>query len=86
MQISHDPMSGALIQRMFTAKTDETLQAAMKREADAARDRGETIIKQAVLDPELPCPCDSGKKTKNCCLRRYRRIMANAGIPVLPVD
>ena len=86
MQISHDPKSGAMIERFFTAKSDDDLRAAMKREADAAHDRGETIIKQAVLDPELPCPCDSGRKTKNCCLRRYRRIMANAGLPVPPVD
>ena len=85
MQISHDD-EGSIIQRMFTAKSDDELQTAMKREANAARDRGETIIKQAVLDPELPCPCDSGRKTKNCCLRRYRRIAANAGLPVPPVD
>ena len=86
MQISYDPMKQSLITKIMTAKSDSELQTAMKREADAARDRGETIIKQAVLDPELPCPCDSGRKTKNCCLRRYRRIMANAGLRVPPVD
>ena len=86
MQISYNPKERALVTRIFSAKSDEELQAAMRREATAARDRGETVIKQAVLDPELPCPCDSGRKTKNCCLKRYRSIMANAGLPVPPDD
>lgn len=82
MQISYDPNERSIIQRFMTAKSDEELSAKMKRAEDKARDRGETVIKSAVLDPELPCPCDSGRKTKNCCLKRYRSIMANAGLPV----
>lgn len=78
--------NGDLVTKIFTAPTDEELRLRMKQLHAGAVDAGAIEIRQAVMEPDLPCPCGSGRKCKNCCLRRYRSIMANAGIPLPPVD
>jgi hypothetical protein len=76
---------GTVRRSIFSRPTDEELRQKLKDEYQRAKDAGAIEIQQVVMDPELPCPCGSKRKTKNCCLKRYRSIMANAGLPV-PID
>lgn len=85
MQISQFK-DGTLETRIFSAPTDEQLIQRLKDEHAAALDRGAIDIRQAVMDPEQPCPCGSKRKTKNCCLKRYRSLVARAGHPVPTID
>jgi uncharacterized protein YchJ len=78
----------SFMDRFILAPTDEMLKQRLREEREAAKDRGATLIMEAVLNPDTLCPCNSGRKTKNCCLKRYRRLMAQAGnrVPPLPVE
>ena len=78
--------NGDVINRFIQARNEEDLQQRLKDEYQRARDAGAISVQQAVLDPENLCPCGSKRKTKNCCLKRYRSIMANAGLPVPTID
>jgi hypothetical protein len=85
---SYQERDGSITERFITAPSDAELKRRLRAERQAAKDRGATLIMEAVLDPDKLCPCNSGRKTRNCCLKRYRRLMAQAGerVPPLPVE
>jgi uncharacterized protein YchJ len=78
--------NGDMVNRILFAPTHEELRERLKAAGQAAIDNGAIEIRQAVMEPERLCPCKSGRKTKNCCLRRYRAAMADAGLPVPVLD
>lgn len=73
---------GNFIRTFFEAPDDKALREQMEREYQKAMKKQEGIaevesIRQSILDPESRCPCGSGKLTKNCCIKRLRRHVAN---------
>jgi len=69
MQITEYP-DGTMIRKLFQPQTEEALREQMKREYMEAMEKGAVDIRQAILNPDLPCPCGSLKKVRNCCIRR----------------
>lgn len=68
--MEHD---GTFMRKFFMAKNDSDLKTTMKQEYAKAMENDIESIRQVVLDSEQPCPCGSGRKTKNCCIKRLQR-------------
>ncbi len=67
---------GTFIRKFFEAPDEATLKEDMKREYEKEMQNDIESIRQSILDPDQPCPCGSGRKTKNCCIKRLRRKLA----------
>lgn len=68
---------GTFIRKFFEARDESELKKQMAEEYKKAMVDDVEEIRQRVLNPDEPCPCGSGRKTKNCCIKRLQRYVSN---------
>jgi uncharacterized protein YecA (UPF0149 family) len=54
----------------YKAATQAQLQEKMARGANARGRQGFTLVRRAKVGRNEPCPCNSGRKFKKCCLSK----------------
>lgn len=53
---------------LFQAATEKELETKMDVRRNYHEGRGATFIKRVRIGRNDPCPCNSGKKFKHCCM------------------
>jgi uncharacterized protein YecA (UPF0149 family) len=54
---------------IFRAPSDRSLDAAMDARFEELQEKGHTLVRRVKVGRNAPCPCESGKKFKRCCLK-----------------
>lgn len=60
--------NGQKIREYFTGKDDEETLQKMEARLTELRAQGHTLSRRVKIGRNDPCPCESGKKFKKCCL------------------
>ena len=63
---------GKLRQEYFVDKTDEAVAAQMDERLTELESKGETLVRRVKIGRNDPCPCNSGRKFKKCCIHKAR--------------
>lgn len=53
----------------FMAPTEKSVEAAMDQRLGELQEEGHTLVTRKKIGRNDPCPCESGKKFKRCCLK-----------------
>lgn len=64
---------GRVEREIIYGKTREELHQKLAKAHQISLAGGAVKIMQRKMSRNEPCPCKSGRKFKNCCLRRNRR-------------
>jgi uncharacterized protein YaaR (DUF327 family) len=66
MQEYEEP-NGNRFKEVLSAKTDEELQAKLRKMQKKQEALGNRLVNERMLTPNSKCTCGSGKKIKKCC-------------------
>lgn len=78
MQETHYP-DGRVTKEVIYGKNDDDLKQKLAKAHSYALANGATTVLQRKLSRNERCPCGSGRKFKNCCLKKqFKRTLAAA--------
>lgn len=62
------------LDQVFIGQRSRDVQAAMDERLQEARQHGGTEILRARIGRNSPCPCESGRKFKKCCIDKAQPV------------
>lgn len=61
------------VQEFYDAEFESRMSEVMDERIAEAESKGYTLVKRRKIGRNDPCPCNSGKKFKTCCIDKVRR-------------